>query len=50
MLPYRYTAASSIADAGELAGHLGIRYEVLPIAAAVNGFEANAYACALPPV
>ncbi|MCK1739497.1 NAD+ synthase [Bradyrhizobium sp. 139] len=40
MLPYRYTAASSIADAGELAGHLGIRYEVLPIAEAVSGFEA----------
>ncbi|TYO62448.1 NAD+ synthase [Bradyrhizobium hipponense] len=40
MLPYRFTAASSIADAGELAGHLGIRYEVLPIAQAVNGFEA----------
>jgi NAD+ synthase len=39
MLPYHYTAASSIADAGELAGHLGIRYEVLPIAEAVNGFE-----------
>lgn len=39
MLPYRYTAASSIADAGELAGHLGIRYEVLPIAEAVSGFE-----------
>jgi NAD+ synthase len=39
MLPFRYTAPSSIADAGELAGHLGIRYEVLPIAEAVNGFE-----------
>ncbi|MGX0961576.1 NAD+ synthase [Bradyrhizobium japonicum] len=39
MLPYRYTAVSSIADAGELAGHLGIRYEVLPIAEAVTGFE-----------
>lgn len=39
MLPYRYTAPHSIADAGELAGHLGIRYEVLPIAEAVNGFE-----------
>ncbi|WP_298240569.1 NAD+ synthase [uncultured Bradyrhizobium sp.] len=39
MLPYRYTAAHSIADAGELAGHLGIRYEVLPIAEAVTGFE-----------
>jgi NAD+ synthase len=39
MLPYRFTAPGSIADAGELAGHLGIRYEVLPIAEAVNGFE-----------
>lgn len=39
MLPYRYTAAHSVADAGELAGHLGIRYEVLPIAEAVGGFE-----------
>lgn len=39
MLPYRYTAAHSIADAGELAGHLGIRYELLPIAEAVGGFE-----------
>ncbi|QPF89224.1 NAD+ synthase [Bradyrhizobium commune] len=39
MLPYRYTAPHSIADAGELAGHLGIRYEVLPIAEAVSGFE-----------
>ena len=39
MLPYRYTAAHSIADAGELAGRLGIRYEVLPIAEAVTGFE-----------
>lgn len=39
MLPYRYTAPHSIADAGELAGHLGIRYEVLPIAEAVTGFE-----------
>jgi len=39
MLPYRYTAAHSIADAGALAGHLGVRYEVLPIAEAVNGFE-----------
>ncbi|MDE2379299.1 NAD+ synthase [Bradyrhizobium sp.] len=39
MLPYRFTAQTSIADAGELAGRLGIRYEVLPIADAVNGFE-----------
>jgi NAD+ synthase len=39
MLPYRFTAPHSIADAGELAGHLGIRYEVLPIAEAVTGLE-----------
>jgi NAD+ synthase len=39
MLPFRYTAPHSIADAGELAGHLGLRYEVLPIAEAVTGFE-----------
>jgi len=39
MLPYRYTAAHSIADAGELAGHLGVRYEMLPISEAVAGFE-----------
>jgi NAD+ synthase len=39
MLPYRFTAPHSIADAGELAGRLGIRYEVLPIAQAVSGFE-----------
>jgi NAD+ synthase len=39
MLPYRFTAPGSIADAGELAGRLGIRYEVLPIAEAVNGVE-----------
>jgi NAD+ synthase len=39
MLPFRFTAQVSIEDAAKLAGALGIRYEVLPIAAAVNGFE-----------
>jgi len=29
----------SLDDAAKLAGALGIRYEVLPIAQAVNGFE-----------
>jgi len=39
MLPFRYTAQVSLDDAAELAGNLDIRYEVLPIADAVNGFE-----------
>ena len=39
MLPYRFTAQTSIDDAAKLAGLVGIRYEVLGIADAVNGFE-----------
>jgi NAD+ synthase len=39
MLPFRFTAQVSLDDAAKLASHLGIRYEVLPIAEAVNGFE-----------
>jgi NAD+ synthase len=39
MLPYRFTAQVSLDDAGKLAEKLGIRYEVLPIADAVEGFE-----------
>ncbi len=39
MLPYRYTAQISLDDAAKLAANLGIRYEVLPIADAVEGFE-----------
>jgi NAD+ synthase len=39
MLPFRFTAQVSLDDAAKLAGFLGIRYEVLPIADAVNGFE-----------
>ncbi|MET0968330.1 MAG: NAD+ synthase [Tardiphaga sp.] len=40
MLPYRYTARVSLDDAAELATALGIRHDVLPIAGAVEGFEA----------
>jgi NAD+ synthase len=40
MLPFRFTAQVSLDDAAKLAGALRIRYEVLPIAQAVNGFEA----------
>jgi NAD+ synthase len=39
MLPYRFTAQVSLDDAAQLAKALGIRYEILPIADAVNGFE-----------
>jgi NAD+ synthase len=39
MLPFRYTAQVSLEDAAKLAKNLGIRYEVLPISPAVNGFE-----------
>ncbi len=39
MLPFRFTAQVSLDDAAKLANALGIRYEVLPIAPAVNGFE-----------
>ncbi|MBV9560653.1 MAG: NAD+ synthase [Bradyrhizobium sp.] len=39
MMPYRFTAQVSLEDAAKLAGNLGIRYEVLPIADAVEGFE-----------
>ncbi|WJR75766.1 NAD+ synthase [Bradyrhizobium sp. NP1] len=39
MLPYRFTAQVSLDDAARLAAALGIRYEVLPIADAVEGFE-----------
>jgi len=39
MLPFRFTAQVSLDDAAKLAAALGIRYEVLPIADAVNGFE-----------
>ena len=40
MLPFKYTAQVSLEDAAGLASALGIRYEVLPIADAGNGFEA----------
>jgi NAD+ synthase len=39
MLPFRFTAQVSLDDAAQLAKHLGIRYDVLPIAKAVHGFE-----------
>ena len=38
MLPYRYTSDDSLADAAECARLLGLRYDVVPIAAPVEGF------------
>ena len=39
MLPYKFTSQESLDDAAACAKALGVRYETLPIAAAVEGFE-----------
>jgi NAD+ synthase len=38
MLPYRYTAEESLKDAADCARRLGVEYDVVPIAPAVEGF------------
>ena len=38
MLPYHYTSEESLADASSCAAALGIRYDVIDIASAVEGF------------
>ena len=40
MLPYRFTSGESLDDAALCAELLGLRYDILPIAAAVEGVEA----------
>jgi NAD+ synthase len=40
MLPYRYTSNESLHDAAELAERLAVRYDIVPIGAAVEGFGA----------
>ncbi len=40
MLPYRFTSGESLKDAEDCARALGLRYDVTPIAAAVEGVEA----------
>jgi NAD+ synthase len=40
MLPYRYTAQQSLDDASAVAKALGVRYDIVPIAPAVEGLEA----------
>ena len=39
MLPYRYTSEESLADAAFVAKALGIQYDIVPIADAVEGIE-----------
>lgn len=39
MLPFRWTSSDSLEDAADCAKRLGIRYDVVPIADAVEGFE-----------
>ena len=40
MLPYRFTSGESLTDADECARALGVRYDTMPIAPAVEGVEA----------
>ena len=40
MLPYRYTSNESLADAAACAEALGVHYDIMPIAPAVEGFLA----------
>jgi NAD+ synthase len=41
MLPYRYTSQDSLTDAAAIAKALGLRYDIIPIAPAVEGLEAS---------
>jgi len=41
MLPYRYTSNESLSDAAQCAETLGVRYDIVPIAGAVEGMEAT---------
>ncbi|MBJ3774106.1 NAD+ synthase [Acuticoccus mangrovi] len=39
MMPYRYTSNESLSDAADVAERLGVRYDIVPIAPAVEGFS-----------
>jgi NAD+ synthase len=41
MLPYRYTSNESLNDAAAIAETLGVRYDIVPIEAPVDGFTAT---------
>jgi NAD+ synthase len=40
MLPYRFTSSASLSDAAACAEALGVRYDIVPINPAVEGFDA----------
>ena len=40
MMPYRFTSNASLSDAAACAEALGVRYDIVPIHSAVEGFEA----------
>ena len=42
MLPYRYTSNESLSDAADCAKALGVRYDIVPISPAVEGFLSHA--------
>jgi len=42
MMPYRFTGNESLSDAAACAQALGVRYDILPIHAAVEGLETSA--------
>jgi NAD+ synthase len=39
MLPYRFTSTESITDASQVANALGVKYDTVPIAPPIEGFE-----------
>ena len=39
MLPYRFTAKESLDDAAAVAAALGVKYDIVPIAPVIEGFE-----------
>jgi NAD+ synthase len=39
MLPYRFTSQESLTDAAQIATALGVHYDIVPIASAVEGLE-----------
>src|SRR5690606_28313027 len=41
LMPYKYTSQDSLDDAAALANALGIKYDTVPIAPAVEGLEAS---------
>ena len=45
MLPYRYTSNASLADAAAIAEKLGVHYDIVPIAAAVEGSRRASRIC-----